>query len=237
MFRTPIQAAFAACGMLIAPLAAGAADDPAQNPPTTANTSTGDAHNEDAQKSDPKALFAAQCGWCHGDYGMQAAQGPSAGGNQNDRTSGRGENPQRKARLYALIPQSPGRRANCPDGEVHKIAPTPGLTWCRRADPRRHQTRHLPYEARASQTRRRRRNPEARRSTGNTICVKLNALPIPSIALRLTSSASVSVRLGLDRLASTSRMIATSRSAPPNIPAVTRKDCSNPTLSPYQAAR
>ncbi len=80
MFRTPIQAAFAACGMLIAPLAAGAADDPAQNPPTTANTSTGDAHNEDAQKSDPKALFAAQCGWCHGDYGMQAAKGPRLAG-------------------------------------------------------------------------------------------------------------------------------------------------------------
>ena len=50
--------------------------------------------------------------------------------------------------------------------------------------------RHVSY------TRRRRLIPETRRSTGNTICVKLNALPIPSSALRLTSSASVSVRLG-----------------------------------------
>jgi mono/diheme cytochrome c family protein len=80
MFRNPVWPALAACGMLIAPLTAGAADDPAQNPPATANADTGDAHTEDAQKSDPKALFAAQCGWCHGDYGMQAAKGPRLAG-------------------------------------------------------------------------------------------------------------------------------------------------------------
>jgi mono/diheme cytochrome c family protein len=73
MFRTPMWPVIAACAMLIAPQAGGAADEPEQNPPATA-------HTEDAQKSDPKAIFAAQCGWCHGDYGMQAAKGPRLAG-------------------------------------------------------------------------------------------------------------------------------------------------------------
>jgi mono/diheme cytochrome c family protein len=80
MFRTLIRAALAACGILIAPLAVGAAEDSAQNPPATASAGTGDARTEDAQKSDPKTLFAAQCGWCHGDYGMQAGKGPRLAG-------------------------------------------------------------------------------------------------------------------------------------------------------------
>jgi mono/diheme cytochrome c family protein len=80
MFRTPMWPVLAACGMLIAPHAAGAADEPAQTPPATASAGAEDAHTEDAQTSEPKAIFAAQCGWCHGDYGMQAAKGPRLAG-------------------------------------------------------------------------------------------------------------------------------------------------------------
>jgi mono/diheme cytochrome c family protein len=74
MFRTSMWSVLAAYGMLIAPQAARAADEPPQNPPTTASAGTDD------QKSVPKAIFAAQCGWCHGDYGMQAGKGPRLAG-------------------------------------------------------------------------------------------------------------------------------------------------------------
>jgi mono/diheme cytochrome c family protein len=36
----------------------------------------------DQQKSEAKAIFAAQCGWCHGDYGMKADKGPRLAGTQ-----------------------------------------------------------------------------------------------------------------------------------------------------------
>jgi mono/diheme cytochrome c family protein len=80
MVHTPMWPVLAACAMLIASQAARAADEPEQKPPATASAGPEDAHTEDAQKSDPKALFAAQCGWCHGDYGMQAAKGPRLAG-------------------------------------------------------------------------------------------------------------------------------------------------------------
>jgi len=54
-----------------------AADDFVQTPPAAASAPT-----DDAQTSDAKAIFAAQCGWCHGDYGMSAAKGPQLAGTQ-----------------------------------------------------------------------------------------------------------------------------------------------------------
>src|SRR5689334_3155985 len=75
MFRPLIWPALAACGMLIGPLALRAAEDPAQTPPAASNPDGGE-----AEKSDPKAIFASQCGWCHGDYGMQAGKGPRLAG-------------------------------------------------------------------------------------------------------------------------------------------------------------
>jgi mono/diheme cytochrome c family protein len=80
MFRTPMWPVLATCVALITPQAAGAADEPTQNPPATASAGTEDANTENAQNSDPKELFAAQCGWCHGDYGMQAGKGPRLAG-------------------------------------------------------------------------------------------------------------------------------------------------------------
>lgn len=36
----------------------------------------------DQEKSEAKAIFAGQCGWCHGDYGMKADKGPRLAGTQ-----------------------------------------------------------------------------------------------------------------------------------------------------------
>lgn len=36
----------------------------------------------DAEKTEAKAIFAAQCGWCHGSYGMTADKGPRLAGTQ-----------------------------------------------------------------------------------------------------------------------------------------------------------
>jgi mono/diheme cytochrome c family protein len=36
----------------------------------------------DAERDEAKGLFAAQCAWCHGDYGMKADRGPRLAGTQ-----------------------------------------------------------------------------------------------------------------------------------------------------------
>jgi mono/diheme cytochrome c family protein len=36
----------------------------------------------DAERTEAKAIFAAQCGSCHGDYGMQAGKGPRLAGTE-----------------------------------------------------------------------------------------------------------------------------------------------------------
>jgi mono/diheme cytochrome c family protein len=78
MLRAPIWPLLAALGLCCAHWPAEAADNPPQ--PVTANTT---AEGVDTQQTiDAKAIFAAQCGWCHGDYGMQPDKGPRLAGTQ-----------------------------------------------------------------------------------------------------------------------------------------------------------
>ncbi|HEY4044656.1 MAG TPA: cytochrome c [Rhodopila sp.] len=37
---------------------------------------------DDAQRTEAKQIFGAQCGFCHGDYGMAAAKGPQLAGTE-----------------------------------------------------------------------------------------------------------------------------------------------------------
>ena len=77
MFRAPLFKVLAACGILLAQWTAVAADDPQAEPAKQ------DASIVDAQQvADAKAIFAAQCGWCHGDYGMKPDKGPRLAGTQ-----------------------------------------------------------------------------------------------------------------------------------------------------------
>jgi mono/diheme cytochrome c family protein len=55
-----------------------AADDTPKAEPAKAATDTIDPQ----QKSDARAIFAAQCSWCHGDYGMKADKAPKLAGTQ-----------------------------------------------------------------------------------------------------------------------------------------------------------
>jgi mono/diheme cytochrome c family protein len=74
MRRAPIWPLLAIFGLSFAHWSAGAADNSPQ--PTTSE-------GVDAQQvTDAKAIFAAQCGWCHGDYGMQPDKGPRLAGTQ-----------------------------------------------------------------------------------------------------------------------------------------------------------
>jgi mono/diheme cytochrome c family protein len=76
MLRGPIWPLLAAFGLCLAHSPARAGDDAPQA--VTGNTA---AEGVDTQQTtDAKAIFGAQCGWCHGDYGMQAAKGPRLAG-------------------------------------------------------------------------------------------------------------------------------------------------------------
>jgi mono/diheme cytochrome c family protein len=78
MFRAPIWPFLAACGLLLAQWPAAAADDSSQTQPGTASVGAPDAQ----QTADAKAIFGAQCGWCHGDFGMKPDKGPRLAGTQ-----------------------------------------------------------------------------------------------------------------------------------------------------------
>jgi mono/diheme cytochrome c family protein len=56
------------------------ADDQPQTQPAAASTEA--AGVTDAQRTEAKTIFAAQCSWCHGDYGMKADKGPQLAGTQ-----------------------------------------------------------------------------------------------------------------------------------------------------------
>jgi mono/diheme cytochrome c family protein len=77
IFAAPAWPLLAVCGLLFTAQSVRAADDPAQTPPAAPSAAT-----DDAQTTDAKAIFGAQCGWCHGDYGMSAAKGPQLAGTQ-----------------------------------------------------------------------------------------------------------------------------------------------------------
>jgi mono/diheme cytochrome c family protein len=74
MIRRPIWPLLGTFGLLLAQWPAKAADDP----PRTASANAPDAQ----ETADAKAIFGAQCGWCHGDFGMQPDKGPRLAGTQ-----------------------------------------------------------------------------------------------------------------------------------------------------------
>jgi mono/diheme cytochrome c family protein len=64
------------CGVLFGPCLAGSAEN---QPPAQEAASFG---VTDAERTDAKAIFAGQCAWCHGSYGMTADKGPRLAGTQ-----------------------------------------------------------------------------------------------------------------------------------------------------------
>jgi mono/diheme cytochrome c family protein len=67
------------CVFLLAPGLAGAAE--ARNAEQNADAGVGPAISE-AENSEAKLIFAGQCSWCHGSYGMTADKGPRLAGTQ-----------------------------------------------------------------------------------------------------------------------------------------------------------
>src|SRR5690242_15180665 len=62
-----------------APHSVGAADDPAQSPSAPPQASVGEPGGAESE-IDVKKLFAAQCAWCHADYGLKAGKAPQLAG-------------------------------------------------------------------------------------------------------------------------------------------------------------
>jgi mono/diheme cytochrome c family protein len=80
MLMSRIVMLLVASGLVFLPWRPGVADDQTQASPAVASTeSTG---VTDAQRTEAKTIFAAQCSWCHGDYGMKADKGPRLAGTQ-----------------------------------------------------------------------------------------------------------------------------------------------------------
>ncbi len=78
IYRIVLGSLLAAWVFVFVPWRTGLADDQVQTPPAAASPeSTGDA---DAQRTEARTIFAAQCSWCHGDYGMKADKGPRLAG-------------------------------------------------------------------------------------------------------------------------------------------------------------
>jgi mono/diheme cytochrome c family protein len=74
MFPAPIRWMLA-MSILLVPSGLALADDSA---PTAANS----APVTEQQKTEARAIFAQQCSWCHGSYGMTADKGPRLAGTQ-----------------------------------------------------------------------------------------------------------------------------------------------------------
>lgn len=62
----------------LAPRWVGAAEDGAQTPPPPRPAA--DEPEAAGSEIDVKKLFAAQCAWCHADYGMKAGKAPQLAG-------------------------------------------------------------------------------------------------------------------------------------------------------------
>ena len=52
------------------------------------SATTGAPAGSSAQTAEVKRLFAAQCGWCHNDYGMKAGKGPKLAGTRMNEKPG-----------------------------------------------------------------------------------------------------------------------------------------------------
>jgi len=79
-FRPPAWFVLLGCGILLAPGINGLAES--QVPQQTTSADAAPARITDAEKSEAKAIFAGQCGWCHGDYGMKGGKGPRLAGTE-----------------------------------------------------------------------------------------------------------------------------------------------------------
>ena len=66
------------CGVLFGPCLAGSAENQPPEQATAANSANPSV--TDAETADAKAIFAGQCAWCHGSYGMTADKGPRLAG-------------------------------------------------------------------------------------------------------------------------------------------------------------
>jgi mono/diheme cytochrome c family protein len=78
--RVPIRLLVVAWAVLLDPCLGELADAQTPNQPTSANAAPSGV--SDAQEAEAKAVFAAQCGSCHGDYGMKAGKAPRLAGTQ-----------------------------------------------------------------------------------------------------------------------------------------------------------
>jgi mono/diheme cytochrome c family protein len=84
MLRTPVWPVLAALGLFLTQSPAAAVDD-APQPVVAGSSANKPATSEgvDAkQVADAKEIFGAQCGWCHGDFGMKPDKGPRLAGTQ-----------------------------------------------------------------------------------------------------------------------------------------------------------
>jgi len=68
------------CLILLAPAFAGAAET--RNTEQNADAARVAPGISEAEKRDAKLIFAGQCSWCHGSYGMTADKGPRLAGTQ-----------------------------------------------------------------------------------------------------------------------------------------------------------
>ena len=66
------------CAVLSAPCLAGSADNPPPEQKPAADAASPAV--TEAEATEAKQIFAAQCGWCHGSYGMTADKGPKLAG-------------------------------------------------------------------------------------------------------------------------------------------------------------
>jgi mono/diheme cytochrome c family protein len=80
MFRSLVRFSVVGCVIILAPVFAGAGETQSTRENSVAATS-GPGISE-AEKSEVKMIFAGQCSWCHGSYGMTADKGPVLAGTQ-----------------------------------------------------------------------------------------------------------------------------------------------------------
>ena len=78
--RAPLPLLVLAGGLLFGPAGALSAEN--QPPDQKAAANEAPASITEAEKTTAKTIFAAQCAWCHGSYGMTADKGPRLAGTQ-----------------------------------------------------------------------------------------------------------------------------------------------------------
>jgi mono/diheme cytochrome c family protein len=78
--RTQLRFLVLSGGLLLSPALALSAD----NQPADQKSAAGDALTTitEDERTAAKAIFGAQCGWCHGNFGMTADKGPALAGTQ-----------------------------------------------------------------------------------------------------------------------------------------------------------